>query len=140
MKFLFLYIFVFFLFLSRLSGQKQEAIKISGSFKNMNFQEFVKNLETRYPIHFFYNSEWVKSIEINTEVQSVSIPELMDKLLSTSGLDYIYQSPANIFLFPDSTFVKQLPEYYYYSKKDSASLLDKSENVSGMEQKYLNGR
>jgi hypothetical protein len=139
MKFLATYILVFFVFLADLSAQPKDDIRINGSFRNLTFQEFATRLEQQYPIHFYFGESWVSSLQVNLDAENLSVPELMDKLLLTTTLDYLYQSPGSIYILPDKKFVRQLPEYYL-SSVGLDSMQGKQKNLTGIEEKYLLGR
>ena len=139
MKFLATTILVFFVFLADLSAQPKDDIRINGSFRNLTFQEFATRLEQQYPIHFYFGESWVSSLQVNLDAENLSVPELMDKLLLTTTLDYLYQSPGSIYILPDKKFVRQLPEYYL-SSVGLDSMQGKQKNLTGIEEKYLLGR
>ena len=139
MKFLATTILVFFVFLADLSAQPKDDIRINGSFRNLTFQEFATRLEQQYPIHFYFGESWVSSLHVNLDAENLSVPELMDKLLLTTTLDYLYQSPGSIYILPDKKFVRQLPEYYL-SSVGLDSMQGKQKNLTGIEEKYLLGR
>ena len=139
MKFLAITILVFFVFLADLSAQPKDDIRINGSFRNLTFQEFATRLEQQYPIHFYFGESWVSSLQVNLDAENLSVPELMDKLLLTTTLDYLYQSPGSIYILPDKKFVRQLPEYYL-SSVGLDSMQGKQKNLTGIEEKYLLGR
>lgn len=139
MKFFAIYILVFFSFLSGLSGQDKDNIRINGSFRNMTFQEFVTKLEKQYPLHFFFEEKWGRSFLVNLDAENLSVPEVMNKLLLSTALDYVYQPSGSIFILPDKKFVHQLPEYYLPGNSlDSVQSVQR--NLTGMEKKYLHGR
>jgi hypothetical protein len=139
MKFLATYVLVFFFFLSNLIGQQKETIQITGSFRNLTFQELVTKLEKQYPLHFYFEEKWVKSLQVNMEAENLSVPEFMDELLLPTMLDYVYQPPGAIFILPDKKFVHQLPEYYLPSIGPD-SVQGKHRSLTGIEEKYLLGR
>lgn len=139
MKFLTIYIVVFLGLLSGLSGQPKQEIRVNGLFRNVSFNEFVTNLETQYQVHFYYDENWVNTIKINIDARQLSIPDLMDRVLLPTMLDYVYQSPGDIYILPDKKFVKSLPEYYL-SKSGQDSLQDKQQSGTEIEEKYLRGR
>jgi len=122
-----------------LSAQPKDDIRINGSFRNLTFQEFATRLEQQYPIHFYFGESWVSSLQVNLDAENLSVPELMDKLLLTTTLDYLYQSPGSIYILPDKKFVRQLPEYYL-SSVGLDSMQGKQKNLTGIEEKYLLGR
>ncbi len=139
MKFLATYILLFLIILSDLAGQEKDELKITGSFRNLSFQEFVTRLEKQYPVHFYFEEKWVSSIQVNMDADSLSVPELIERILLPTMLDYVYQTPGSIYILPDKKFVRQLPEYYLTSVGPD-SMQNSQRKVTGMEEKYLLGR
>ena len=139
MKFLAIYLFIFFGLLSDLAGQQKEDIQISGSFRNLSFVELVTKLEKQYPLHFYFDEKWIRSLQVSIDAQQLSVPEFMEKLLLPTLLDYTYQPLGKIFILPDKKFSKTLPEYYF-PKSGQDSIQDKQRDLTGMEEKYLRGR
>ena len=139
MKFFSVYIVVFFFCLPALVAQQKEELRINGSFRNLTFQEFTAKLENQYPLHFYYLDQWTDSIHVNVESSSLSVPELMDKVLQTTALDFIYQGPGTVFILPDKKFVRQLPEFYF-PKEVQDTVENMPRENTGIEEKYLRGR
>ena len=122
-----------------LFAQKNEAITINGSFKALSFPEFVAQMEANYPIHFYYKDEWVDSIEVNLTTDSTTIPNLMDKVLKGTKLDYAFIPPGTIYLLPTKKFVHSLPSYYMANEEQDTGQVQKEE-LTNIEEKYLLGR
>lgn len=139
MKFLAVYLLFTVIFLSELAGQQSAQIQISGTFSNMSFQDFAATLEKQYPLHFYFEDQWVNSIQVNLEADHIPIQELMEKILLPTLLDYVFQSPGSIYILPDKKFIHQLPEYYLQSIGVD-SITGKQRNLTRIEQKYLLGR
>lgn len=139
MKFSASAIILFFFSISCLSGQTKEELQINGNFSNLTFQQFVDTMESRYPVHFYYDEKWVKSLQVNIHAEQLSIKDLMNKLLTATLLDYIYQPPGSIFILPDKKFVYQLPEYHF-AHEGSDTMQNRQQELTEMEQKYLQGR
>jgi len=120
-------------------AQNNKEIKINGLFKRLSFEEFVVALEKNYDIHFYFRQDWVKSVTVDLDAQSISIPQMMDKLLTSTMLDYVFSPPGTVIIIPNKRFVHELPEYK--TLKDQADS-GKTENnwFLSMEKKYLSGR
>jgi hypothetical protein len=139
MKPLAIFICIFLGFLSELAAQPKQEIHINALFRNLSFDEFVAELESSYPVHFFYEDNWIKSIKVNIDARQLTVPDLMERLLLPTMLDYIYQPPGNIYILPNKKFVKSLPEYFL-PKSGQDSVVEKQNEYTGMEEKYLRGR
>ena len=139
MKIIAVYILFSLVLFTNLKAQTQEEILISGSFKNMNFQEFASQLESHYPVHFFYQEQWVKALSVNIEAQDLPISELMSRILLPTFLDFSIQPSGLIYLLPDKKFVHRLPDYFF-DKAARDSTLSQGGDISKIEEKYLHGR
>ena len=120
-------------------SQEKDEIKVSETFKNVDFEEFVRQVEAKYPVHFFYKKEWVESLKVSVNAQNLTIPELMRLVLLPTLMDFDYQTPGTIYILPDKKFAKELPLFYYPSK-GVESVLTPDEEKTTMEDKYLQGR
>ena len=138
MKFLTVYLIFFVGLLSEIAAQQKNEIKINGLFRNLSFDEFVSQIESEYPVHFYFDENWVKSLQVNIDARQLTVPQLMEKLLLPTLLDYIFMPPGKIYLLPDKKFVKALPDYFI---PGSFNGLQEGQNIlTGMEEKYLLGR
>ena len=125
--------------LFRLNAQVIGEVRITGSFSNLSFQEFVTQLETKYKIRFFYQEQWVKSVVVNLEAKDVPLSELMERILLPALLDFSVQPPRTVYIIPDKKFVHRLPDFYLDgSSVDSVEAQASGE--SSIERKYLQGR
>lgn len=132
-------ILLFFFFLSGLLGQTTEPLRISGSFKNLTFEQFVDQMESRYPVRFYFREQWVQTLRVNIEAEQLPITDLMNKLLASTPLGFVYQPPGSLFVLPDKKFVHRLPAWHY-AREASDTSQSKGQEMTQMEQKYLHGR
>lgn len=130
---------LFFFFLSGLAGQNREEVLISGSFSHLTFTQFVDQMESRYPVHFYFDEQWVDSIQVNIQAQQLPLTDLMNKLLQPTPLGFVIHPPGTVFILPEKKFVQQLPAWHY-AREASDSAQSKEQQLTEMEQKYLHGR
>lgn len=112
---------------------------ISGTFRNMSFEDFVQSLEAKYPLHFYFKQEWVAKLKVNLDVDSLSLSSVMESVLLPTLMDFDYEAPGKVYILPDKKFAKQLPEFYYPSRVNESVDIRAEEKVQA-EQRYLNGR
>lgn len=139
MKFWCVYILFFFCVLSEVSGQQKGDVRLTVSFKDVPFQEVVQKIEDQYPLHFYFDQDWVKSVKVSIEVVNSSVPEVMNQLLLSTTLDYVYQPSGSIFILPNKKFVHQLPEYYL-PRNGLDSAKSNNSDLNRIQEKYLLGR
>jgi len=130
---------LFFCCLWGLSAQTREELQVTGNFQNLTFQQLVSQLESQYPLHFYYDEKWVDSLQVNINANQLPITELLYKVLLPTSMDYLYQPPGTIFILPNKKFARQLPEYHF-SSDESEAVQNREKQLTEMEQKYLHGR
>lgn len=127
------------IFLSSISfaySQEPMEIKVTGRFNQTPFVEFVKELEGKYDLHFYYKDEWVKNLVVNATADSIPIEKLITDVLTPSLLDFVFTPPGTIILLPDKQGLSELPDY----KTLADTLNQPLENKAGTQEKYLVGR
>lgn len=138
MKKILLYIVISLVLLAKLQAQSPQEILINGSFKKITFTDFVEELERKYPIHFFFQEQWVKSVTVDVEVRDLPLSKLLDQVFLPTLLDFSVNQQGLVFILPDKKFVHQLPDYFLDNLSSDSTR--RSTESSGMEEKYLRGR
>ena len=120
-------------------AQNKQEIRISASFKNRPFTEFVEQLEKEYNVQFYFKDQWVEGLLVNLEIREASIPEMMDKLLQGREQSYVFEPPATIFLLPERAMLRPLPEFNPEIQSIDEEVFAGQDRTS-MDEKYLLGR
>jgi hypothetical protein len=94
MKFKNLIIIVLFLLAAKAGAQ--ERYRLSGSFKDLTFKEFVAKTEKLLPVRFFYKDEWVNGLKIDDYPDCSNLSCILDNLLKGSSLFYVIEESGNI--------------------------------------------
>lgn len=139
MKSFYQYILLSGFLLILLQAQAQDEIRISGTFKNISFTEFAERLEGEYAVQFYYKESWVESLRVNVEFQSLSIPEVMEKVLQGKKPGFAFEPPGSVYLLPEKGLLRRLPDF------DSRAISEYKKDTQGEEGittrgKYLLGR
>ncbi len=120
-------------------AQNKQEIRISASFKDRSFTEFVEQLEKEYSVQFYFKDQWVEGLLVNLEIREVSIPEMMDKLLQGREQGYAFEPPGTIFMLPGKGMIWPLPEYNPERQSVGEEELA-AQDRTNMDEKYLLGR
>ena len=110
MKKILLYIFISLVLLIKLQAQSPQEIVINGSFKKVAFVDFVAELESKYPVHFFFQEQWVKSVVVDVEARDLPLTKLLEQIFLPTMLDFAVNQSGAIFILLDRKFVHQLPD------------------------------
>jgi hypothetical protein len=94
MKFRNFFLLIFLLFTIKAGGQ--EKYKLSGSFKDLTFKEFVVKTEKLLPVKFFYKDEWVNELKVGEYPDCTDLPCILENLFKGSGLFYVIEKSGNI--------------------------------------------
>jgi hypothetical protein len=78
------------------SGQ-EEKVYISGSFNNVSFENFIKEIEDQHLIRFYYNPDWLDSIEVTGNFDHHNLKDVFSIILKNTTLKYHYYN-GNVFL------------------------------------------
>jgi hypothetical protein len=133
------YILIFLIFPFASIAQNSQDIKISGRFTGISFQDFADQLVQKYNVHLYFRADWVKSVNVDIDASSISIPQMMDELLAKSKLNYIFIAPGSVYLIPDNKNMYELPDFKY-SDNQSFSRNQEDNQILSPENKYLTGR
>lgn len=82
--------------LGKLKGQTSE-IYISGAYTNIDFNEFVVEIENQYPVRFYYRPEWVDSLIVTGSFTHQPLGEVISSILKDTNLKY-HHYKGNIFI------------------------------------------
>ena len=121
----------------RLWAQPMEQIEISDDYDHISFIELVKEIERSNPVRFFFKEEWVDDLTVSITSQKMPIKVLMENLLRSTNLGFVYQSPGIVFLLPEKNYLTPIPEY---NGLVSENLISEKRVPTKMEEMYLQGR
>jgi len=74
----------------------QEKYKLSGSFKDLTFKEFVAKTEKLLPVKFFYKDEWVNGLKLGEYPDCSNLSCILDNLFKGYSLFYVIEESGNI--------------------------------------------
>ncbi|HLZ15868.1 MAG TPA: carboxypeptidase-like regulatory domain-containing protein, partial [Cyclobacteriaceae bacterium] len=89
-----------FLFLPWL-GFCQSILKDTISYSSRNFDDFVSEIEMKYPARFFYESKWVKDFQLGTKDKSVTLEATLNDFIAGTDLFYVVFDNYSIVIAKD---------------------------------------
>ena len=76
----------------------QDKYVIDWDFAGQSFEDFVLKAESRYPVKFFYNEEWVKNLTLGNYRDKRMLNEILDTLFKGNSIYYYASTVGNIIL------------------------------------------
>lgn len=79
-------------------------IRITGSFSETPFREFICSLEESYGIRIFYKEEWTESIEITGIFVDEPLIQVLDEIFGHTELDFKFFQNYAVFIYPRTSY------------------------------------
>jgi hypothetical protein len=134
-----IWLFALVLLPFNLKGQKGD-ITFSGNYQDIPFSEFVKNVEQKTGVTFYYLESWVRGIRVTASGDQISLRKTLDKTLLPAGVYYILEDNRCVYLSNSQALVSRLPDYSGNSGNLNAGGMEGTEGLTSTEQRYIDGR
>lgn len=79
----------------------QESMVIRQDFAGLSFEAFIKNIESIYPVKFFYSEEWIRDLTLENYGDKRMLNEILDTIFSGKSIYWYYTGSGNIILTKD---------------------------------------
>lgn len=79
----------------------QESMVIRQDFAGLSFEAFIKNIESIYPVKFFYSEEWIRDLTLENYGDNRMLNEILDTIFSGKSIYWYYAGSGNIILTKD---------------------------------------
>jgi hypothetical protein len=76
----------------------QENYLIDWDFTGQSFEAFFQKVESKYPVKFFYNTEWIKNLNLGSYGDKHLMNEILDTLFNGKSIYYYANKSGNIIL------------------------------------------
>jgi hypothetical protein len=90
-------------------GQTPNQPVISGQFNDIPFSQFVRDLESRTPYHFYYNSSAVDSLRVRLQVTEKALPYILSRVFEGTSLRFAIDGRMRVFITVDQAIRPDLP-------------------------------
>lgn len=71
---------------------------ISGTYNNLPFDEFAKQVKEQHNIIIYYKSKWVENVTVTTSGDSIQLATLLSRLLKPKGVHFFDKKNGQIFI------------------------------------------
>src|SRR6476660_6073963 len=120
----FLLTVLFFLIYTGLSAQEKSDTLVTGDFKEIKIEQFVRELETQTGFHFYYISNQFDSLKINLSVKEQPLKKVLELAFDNTSFHFSIDQRKNVFLIKDKTITPELPVGFFdkgKSRNDTVS-------------------
>ena len=122
-----------------LIGQEAD-ITFTGNFQDVEFLDFVEEVESQTGVSFYFMEKWVGGIRVTASGAEISLKRTLDKALLPAGLSYVMINKNQVYITDQVPFVTTLPSYKEGSVKMDAVEADEKTGLTSTELKYIDGR
>ncbi|HCQ15248.1 MAG TPA: TonB-dependent receptor, partial [Cryomorphaceae bacterium] len=91
----------------------QNEPRISGSYTNTPFAEWVKDVEAQSPYHFFYKTELTDTLSVTLTATQNTLPELLDRLFANREFHYAIDGQNRVFITYGWEIQTRLPKGFF---------------------------
>ncbi len=115
-------------------------IHFSGNYKDVSFEDFVRDLEQKTDVKFRYRPEWVEGITISASGTNLSLSEILEKSFSGTKTFFYIDEDHNVFITRGVRLITELPEYNDETARIKSVTGEEKSEVTSAEQSYKEGR
>ncbi len=108
MRILILFTFVFLALAGRAQSILEQELTID---KTKNLLDFIKKIENKYPVKFYYLPSWIESVSLENDFQSSTIGSALNEFIAGTDLFYRVFDNTSIVIAKDPS---QRNEAAYY--------------------------
>ena len=119
----FLMVVLFSLFCEGLSAQEKTDTLVTGDFKEMKIEQFVRELETQTGFHFYYITNQFDSVQINLAVREQPLRKVLELAFANTSFHFSIDQRKNVFLIKDKTITPELPVGFFDKAKSKSDTI-----------------
>jgi hypothetical protein len=116
-----------------LYAQQSTNITVPRKYNGESITSFLSEIAKENVLNFYYKPDNLTGTQINFDQGEYSLLNVLEKIAVFANVDYYISKAGNIYLFPKTGFVQQLPDF-------KSATNDKHEIADGENSKYLSGR
>jgi hypothetical protein len=115
------------------TAQQTDHMLVSGSYNNIPLLDFVKTIENKTPLRFYYRQDWIKDVRITFSGTDVELAQVLNEQLKATGLR-LFIEDSSIYIYPGAQIITELPVYRISEIENKNS--EDSKNITDSEKKY----
>jgi hypothetical protein len=107
---------------SALAGRGQQApLVISGDFRQISFEQFVRRIEATTPYRFYYKPGTVDSVVVNAQVASQPLAQVLQLVLRPTKLQFGIDAANRVYITAGPAIEGQLPTDFFQVPRPGAT-------------------
>lgn len=124
-------LFLFFCAAFNATGQKSDTVIIANDIVNVDFNDFVKEIEQHTQYRFYYNPDIITSLKVNIHKDTFTVNQLMNQLFFNGKYNYFISGSNNIYVFINEKFTSELPIFEELEIAEDENKQHLSEYIKG---------
>ena len=124
-----IFLLAFLFAYSCLFGQVKTAPLVTGDFKDLKVEDFVRQLETQTGYRFYYEQKQFDSVQINLSVKDQPLQKVLSLAFDTARFHFSIDEHNNVFLLKDKTIKTELPVGFFEKTQVSDTLANNIADV-----------
>jgi hypothetical protein len=88
---------------------QQAAPPISGDFRQLSFQEFMRRVETTTPYHFYFRPGTIDSVRVNVQANDLPLASVLQQILPAAGLQFAIDPAYRVYITRGAAIEPALP-------------------------------
>ena len=97
----------------------QENRKITGDFKQMKFEQFVRTIEEKTNCHFYFNREELDTVTLSVKASEASLRELLNMAFQGTSFNFSIDSSNNVFVSRKVLIQTSLPTGFFDRRRSA---------------------
>ena len=122
-----------------LKGQEGDVL-FQGDYQDVPFGEFVKDVEEKKDLRFYYLESWVRGIRVTASGEEISLRKTLDRALLPAGVYYHLEESGEVYLSGNQALTGSLPDYSGGAGSLVTAGGQEGNGLTSTEQKYIDGR
>jgi len=122
-----------------LKGQGDDVL-FKGDYQDLPFEDFVKDVEQKTGISFYYLENWIRGIRVSVSGEEISLRRTLDQTLLPAGIYYLMEESGEIYLSNRQALTGRLPDYTGSGLTLVTAGAQEGSGLTSTEQKYIDGR
>ncbi|NDK56758.1 TonB-dependent receptor [Pontibacter fetidus] len=104
------------------SGRAQQVNEplITGTYQQMPFPQFIRELESKVPYTFYYDPATTDSLTIDVQVNGSPLSQVLEQALQGTGLRFAISAQKQVFITKDKAIMAHLPEGFFLDGNSGA--------------------
>src|ERR1700716_2740531 len=86
---------------SGLSGQEKNNSLITGDFKELKIEGFIRELESQTGFHFYYDPNQFDNLQLNFSIKDQPLQKVLELAFNNTGFHFSIDQHNNVFLTRD---------------------------------------